>query len=102
MVRQRTALLAALARLKSWEWAPTRALAEETRHPAKTTLELLEDAWLVGLVERDVKVKAGEETDGQGEGGDAARGRPGYAWRLAEGTREDIETTGLFADLPPF
>jgi hypothetical protein len=100
MIRQRVVVLEMLARLRGDEWARTKAVAEAIRHPVKTALELLEDAWMVGLIERDITGKGDDHDTDQEEANKG--GRLGYTWRLAGPVSEDVEKTALFSDTVPF
>ncbi len=100
MIRQRVAVLEVLWRLRGDEWARTKAVATAMRHPVKTALELLEDAWMVGLIERDLTGQGDEDDPGQEEA--SKGGRPSYTWQLASSVLDDITKTELFSDSVPF
>ncbi len=93
MLRQRVLILKVLAKTSS-EWTETKTIAQEIRHPTKTALELLEDCFVLSLVERNIEAAEGEE-----------RGRGlsiPYRWRLDERLAGDIEESGIFEAEAPF
>lgn len=94
MIRQRVKVVRALAKLPPWEWAETQAVMDETIIPARTCKELLEDCWILGIVERDIE---GDEDSDAGR-----RGRKPYKWKLLNEYRDDIQLSRIFEEDAPF
>ena len=94
MTRQRVKVLRALAKLQPWEWVEKQAVIQETHIPARTCGELLEDCWMLGMVERDVE---GDEDFEAGR-----RGRKPYKWRLSAEYRDDVQASRIFEIEAPF
>ncbi len=93
-IRQRMTVIGHLALLPSWEWAETSVVANETVIPTSTCKELLEDCWILGIVERD---REGDEDSDAGR-----RGRKPYKWKLLNEYRDDIQLSGIFGEDAPF
>ena len=94
MIQQRVKVVRALAKLHPWEWAETQAVMDETIIPARTCKELLEDCWILKLVERD---REGDEDSDAGR-----RGRKPYKWKLSNDYRDDIQLSRIFEEDAPF
>ncbi|MEE8256761.1 MAG: hypothetical protein V3R60_02625 [Acidobacteriota bacterium] len=94
MIQQRVKVVRALAKLHSWEWAETQAVMDETTIPARTCKELLEDCWVLKLVERD---REGDEDSDVGR-----RGQKPYKWKLSSEYRDDLQLAGIFEENVPF
>ena len=94
MIQQRVKVVRALAKLPPWEWAETSLAANETVIPTSTCKELLEDCWILGIVERD---REGDEDSDAGR-----RGRKPYKWKLLNEYRDDIQLSGIFGEDAPF
>ncbi len=84
MIRQRVLVLNALSR----DWTETKPIAQAICHPTRTTLERLEDCYILNLVERDMEEDEGEVY--------SRNVNTPYRWRLAEGIAKDIEESGIF------
>ncbi|MEE8077113.1 MAG: hypothetical protein V3T60_16010 [Candidatus Binatia bacterium] len=95
MTRQRVKVVRVLAKLEPWEWAEKNAVIQGTHIPARTCGELLEDCWMLGIIERDVE--GDEDLDIAGK-----RGRKPYKWRLSDDYRHEVEVSGIFEKEAPF
>ncbi len=96
MIQQRVALLRPLANLQAWETLTTAEVATEAVTPTRTVLELLEDCWTLGMVDRERIGGATEEED------PGRRGRSPYRWKLKADVRDDIGKVRLFTGEVPF
>lgn len=95
MLRQRVKVISALYQQPEWAWMTTQEVMGATQVPVRTCKELLEDTWVLGMVERDVGGEEDQDEIGRG-------GRRPYRWRLNELYRKDMKLCGLFGNQVPF
>ncbi len=94
MIQQRVKVLECLWPLPSYEMIETEQVIEQTHIPGRKCREVLEDGWILHMIERN---KAPDNDFGSG-----GKGRRPYKWRLLPEYRDDIAKVNLFEDVAPF
>ncbi len=97
MIQQRVSALMALWPIRGDQFIETQLIIEATHIPGRRCLEVLEDCWILNIVERDKK-----QDESFGAGGESEKGRKPYKWRLDAEFKKSLDVAGLFHDIAPF